>query len=102
MKTIDIGLKLKALNYTGSCFSTNVTVSPPEGLLNSEVQSSYKLELRYCKLKGEPFNLIFHIECIGFNPKDEHIKEKMIVEIFHGGACTDDFTIKNDITDTGI
>ena len=99
MKTIDIGLKLIALNYTRGCFSTNVTISPPEGLLNSEVHSPYKLELRYCKLKGEPFNLIFHIECIGFNPNDEHIKEKMIVEISHGGVCTDDFTI--NITDTG-
>lgn len=101
MKTIDIGLKLKALNYTGGCFSTNVTISPPEGLLNSELQSSYKLELRYCKLKGEPFNLNFHLECIGFNPKNKHIKEKMMLEISHGGVCTDDFTIKIDITDTG-
>lgn len=99
MKTIDIGHKLTALSQ--GCFSTNVTISPPEELLNRQVQlPSYKLDLRYCRLQ-EQFHLTIQIECIGFNPQDENINEKVIVEISHGGVCTDNFTITIGIPDTG-
>lgn len=102
MKTIDIGRKLIALNYTRGCFSTNVSISLPERVWNTGMQlPSYKLVLRYCILQEEPINLIFHLECIGINPQDEHIKERIIVEVSHGGVCTDDFMFKIGMTDTG-
>lgn len=92
IKIIDLGHDLIKLNYTRGCFSVNVTISPPGELLNSDVHiQSYKAQFTYCELIEEPSQLTIHIRCVGFNPDDTDIQEKIVLEISHSGVCMDTY-----------
>ena len=101
-RLIDIGHKLTALNYTEGCFNVNVTISSPEDVSNGEARLlRYTPQFTYCRVITPIHNLVINIDCVGFNPLDRDIQEKIIVEISHGGVCIENFTTRVGMPDIG-
>lgn len=89
IKTLNIGHLLTERAYTRRCFIVDITL--PEGL---SITPILKEELTYCTLINGSSAVIIQIECVGFNPLDAVIHEKIIVEIPNTGGCVNDYPIK--------
>jgi hypothetical protein len=91
-KTIDIGRDLTTLNYTKGCFSVNVTLVFQKPMDLQTMLTSYRPYFTYCMEKISDNEM--HIECVGFNPEDKNIHEKIVLEISHSGDCEADYSLK--------
>ena len=100
IRIIDIGPGLTSLNYTKGCFSVNATLSLPEEVINHAILTkSYKAYFTYCS--EEQSDQVIHIGCIGFNPKDSHINERIVLEISHNGVCLDSYNLTFGMPEMG-
>lgn len=90
--TIDIGRELTLLNYTTGCFSVNATLTLPNDIDLRTRLKSYTAFFTYCMEKESDHEI--HIECVGFNPKDTDIDERIDLGIFHSGICEEAYSLK--------
>ena len=88
IKTLDIGHELREKAYTRGCFMVDIT------LPRFSITPILKAEFTYCKLISGSSAFNIQIECVGFNPLDAVIHEKIIVEIPNTGGCVNDYPIK--------
>ena len=101
--TIDIGHNLTKLNFTKGCYSVNVTISPPQEFLNSNVQIQLQeTNFTYCELIEEPSSLMIRVGCIGFNPEDTILQEKIVFVISNNGVCMATYETKFEDQETGV
>ena len=99
-RTIDIGRGLTSLNYTKGCFSVNATLSPPEEVMDHTILlKSYKANFTYCTERQS--GRVIHIDCVGFNPEDSVVHERIVLEISHSGVCIDTYSLKFGTPETG-
>ena len=94
MLTLDIGQSLMSefstLNYTNGCYNVNVSVSVEESFdmdRTTKIElSEYEAEFTYCEVIHDS-NLNYSIACVGFNPADRDIQEKITLELSFFGEC---------------
>ena len=93
-RTLDIGQSLKSefssLNYTNGCYNVNVSVSVEESFdmdRTTKIElSDYEAKFTYCEvIHGS--NLNYSITCVGFNPTDRDIEEKIFLQLSYLGKC---------------
>lgn len=104
--TLDIGKSLRQLNNTAGCFNVNVSITmndPFDGDQTTQITLlDYREEFTYCEVTHDS-NFNYYIMCIGFNPSERDIQEKIILQLSYRGECNDEkFTILTGEPETGM